>query len=92
MAHRPITIELLDAWFEQTDYGCTLMVAAPCEWPEFHVNMPGASITFRHVANVKGRRLFAASALHPVGGSDQSSPSPLSLLSGPFRRGSRDVA
>jgi hypothetical protein len=90
-----LTVPLSDAWFERgADRIDRLLVAIdrPGAIGEFRINLSGGSLTFRHLGDIKGRRVFEASAWHPADDPDLSSRGQLLRLEGPFQRGPRDVA
>jgi hypothetical protein len=59
---------------------------------EFHTCFLGGVVVFRMVADIKGRRVFAASEWHPADDPTLSLPGPLLLISGPLRREPQDAA
>ncbi len=89
-----LTVPLADLWFEPTDGESRLMAAInpPVRTTEFQAEVMGGAMTFRHVADIKGRRVFAASEWHPADDPDRASSGPSWRLSGPFQRGPQDVA
>lgn len=86
-------IPLSDAWFEPGD-GCRLMIATTQHGLplELAVRMAdGNALAFRHVAYIKGRRVYEATWRCPESASDPAARDRLPQLSGPFREGPRDV-
>jgi|SRR5579862_5291148 len=89
-----LTIPLCDAWFELGTDGDRLLVAVdrPGLMIDFRIDLVGGTLVFRHLTDIKGRRVFEASAWHPADDPDLSSRAQLSRIAGPFLRGQRDVA
>ena len=82
-------LDITEAWFDDSGDAPRLIAATRSLgiesefWAEI---APGAFVLFRHLADLKGQRLFEATSQRWEGGQSQSSPSPLLQLSGPFRR------
>jgi hypothetical protein len=89
-----MTIPLCDAWFEYGTGGNRLLVATdrPGAPLELRIDLAGASFLFRHVSDIKGRRVYEASEWRPADDPNLLSRGPSSRLEGPFQRGPRDVA
>jgi hypothetical protein len=89
-----LTVPLADLWFEPVDGASRLMAAIslPLQTTAFGIELAGGSLAFRHVADIKGRRVFAASEWHPADDPGLASRGPSWLLSGPFQRGPQNVA
>lgn len=90
-----LTIALCDAWFERGADGFDRLLVGvdrPGAIDGFRINLAGGALVFHHLGDIKGRRVFEASAWHPADDSALSSRGPLFRLSGPFQRGPRDVA
>lgn len=89
-------LDLTDAWFEPGAGGARLMIAldhsdgAQEVWARI-AGTPHALVLFRHVADIKGRRVFAATEWHRADDPARSAQDPSRQLAGPFRKGPTDV-
>jgi hypothetical protein len=82
-------IDFCDVWFDPAGSSSRLMAATTTpETPkEFLVQIAeGTVLHFRHIADIKGQRLFEATQQYSEHVGDQSLPVPMLYLSGPFRR------
>ena len=93
-----VITECTDAWFETDGRGTRLLVAVgpdvePPGAGEFRMRLAGGGfLHFRHVADLKARRVFEAMQWRPEDDRGPPSEVPTHQLAGPFRRGSADVA
>jgi hypothetical protein len=89
-----LTVSLADIWFESDGGTAQLMVAIdlPLKTMRFRADVAGVTLLFSHFADIKGRRLFAASAPRLGDDPGQSEQGPLWRLSGPFQRGPQGVS
>jgi hypothetical protein len=89
-------IRAIDVWFEPSEHGAQLMIAvaapAPHGPPPWVVIDDIGWVFLRHVADIKGQRVYAASREDPTGSSAPPEPETSWLLQGPFGRGSPDGA
>ncbi len=90
----PLSFALTDLWFEPCDGASRLMAAVnlPVRLRSFDIELAGVTVRFRHVADIKGRRVFAASEREPAEDKDEGDGETLIRLAGPFSRSASDVA
>lgn len=80
-------VKLCDAWFDIVGGACRLRCSTTgVVEGDFRVQISeGVFLLFRHIADIKGQRIFEATGQPWVSDKDNSLPSPLLHLSGPRR-------
>jgi hypothetical protein len=93
----PELLRVTDCWFDWLGDVSALRIATDLPGMPHEFFCPvaflgGQRLRFVRVADIKGRRVYEASAPRPEDGEARSEQDPWSLLEGPLRGGSRDVS